>query len=78
MSAVVDTSTTTGSATGVLRGIGVGRGCAIAPVAVVTPPPALPADEPAAQDPEQAVTRLAAVLTEVAHDLRTRATATAN
>ncbi len=66
------------AASGTLRGIGVGRGCAIAPVAVVTPPPSLPADEPAPADPAAAADRVRAVLTEVGDDLRARSAASGN
>ncbi|HEY0186286.1 MAG TPA: putative PEP-binding protein [Cellulomonas sp.] len=71
-------STSTAAGSVVLTGIGVGRGCAVAPVARVAPAPVVPADEPAPQDPEAAVARLTAVLAEIGDDLRTRATGTAN
>lgn len=71
-------TTATATATRVLRGIGVGRGCAVAPVARVAPAPEVPADEPAPADPAAAEARLRAVLGEVGDDLRARAAATGN
>jgi phosphotransferase system enzyme I (PtsI) len=62
----------------VLRGIGVGRGCAVAPVAVVAAPPVVPADEPAPADPEAEAARVAAVLAEVRDDLLARSAAATN
>jgi len=64
-----------------LRGIGVGRACAVAPVALVAAPPVVPADEPAPRDEaaaDAAEARLRAVLAEVGDDLRARSAATAN
>ncbi|WP_262348183.1 phosphoenolpyruvate--protein phosphotransferase [Cellulosimicrobium cellulans] len=62
----------------VLAGIGVGRGVALAPVARVAAPPAVPADEPAPADPAAAEARVRGALAEVGDDLRARAAATAN
>ncbi|VTR75887.1 phosphoenolpyruvate--protein phosphotransferase [Cellulomonas hominis] len=73
MSLAVETT-----ADAVLRGIGVGRGVALAPVALVAPPPDVPADEPAPLDPVAAEARVRAVLADVGADLRTRSAATEN
>ncbi|MFF1529562.1 putative PEP-binding protein [Cellulomonas sp. NPDC058312] len=61
-----------------LHGIGVGRGLAVAPVAVVTPPPVVPADEPAAADPAAAEAEVRAALAAVGDDLRARSAASGN
>jgi phosphotransferase system enzyme I (PtsI) len=60
----------------VLSGIGVGRGVALAPVALVAPPPEVPADEPAPVDASAAEGRVRAVLTGVGADLLARSSAT--
>ncbi|WP_454051793.1 phosphoenolpyruvate--protein phosphotransferase [Cellulomonas sp. Marseille-Q8402] len=67
---------TVGSTT--LHGIGVGRGLAVAPVAVVTPPPVVPADEPAATDPAAAEAEIRAALAAVGDDLRARSATSTN
>lgn len=56
-----------------LTGIGVGRGSAVGPLAVMAPPPALPADEPSPEDPAAAEAAVRDALAEVASDLRNRA-----
>ena len=61
-----------------LRGIGVGRGMAVAPVAVVTPPPVVPADEPAAADAAAAEAEVRSALAAVGDDLRARSAASTN
>jgi phosphotransferase system enzyme I (PtsI) len=62
----------------VLRGIGVGRGLALAPVAQVAPPPEVPADESAPDDAAASEARMRAVLADVGADLRERAAAAPN
>lgn len=59
-------------------GIGVGRGSAVAPVALVAPAPVVPADEAAPADPAAAEARVRAALAEVGEDLRARSAATGN
>ena len=68
----------TSAAVETLHGIGVGRGSAVAPVALVAPAPEVPADEPAPADPAATEARVRAVLAEVGEDLRARSAATGN
>lgn len=53
----------------VLQGLGVGRGCVVAPVAVMAPPPTLPAVEPDPADLDAAVAQIRETLAAVAADL---------
>ncbi len=61
--------------TRVLSGIGVGRSCAVAPVAFVRPAPSAPADEPAPTDTVAAAAAVAQAFQDVAHSLQARADA---
>lgn len=59
----------------VVHGLGVGRGAVVAPLAVLRPAPAAPADEPAALDPEAAVAAIDQAFAQVAAELSARAAA---
>ncbi len=56
-----------------LAGIGVGRGCAVAPVAFVRLAPSAPADEPAPNDVDTVVEAVREAFAQVAHALQARA-----
>ncbi|WNM25728.1 phosphoenolpyruvate--protein phosphotransferase [Demequina capsici] len=58
-----------------LRGIGVGRSCAVAPIAFMHPAPVAPADEPAPVDVVTAVQQVTDAFTAVAASLQARADA---
>ena len=57
----------------VLRGLGVGRGCVVAPVVVLAAPARVPTDEPVPADLEVAEAQLRGALGAVAADLRRQA-----
>lgn len=55
-----------------MKGTGIGQAVAVGPVARMSPPPALPTDEPSALTPEQETARVKAAIDAVAADLTTR------
>ncbi|WP_448630824.1 putative PEP-binding protein [Cellulomonas soli] len=62
-----------GDARAVLRGLGVGRGVVVAPLAVLRPAPQAPADEPPADEPEAAAARVTEAFGQVAAALADQA-----
>ncbi|MDN4472740.1 phosphoenolpyruvate--protein phosphotransferase [Demequina zhanjiangensis] len=57
----------------ILDGVGVGRGCAVAPVAFVRLAPEAPADEPSPADPDAAVAATQEAFSQVSASLQARA-----
>lgn len=58
-----------------IKGVGVGRGAVVAPALLISPNPALPADEPAPADPAQAKESIVSVLGQIGAELNQRAAA---